>query len=116
MTEGNEYRSYIAELSAAQSLESTYGNLNDLSMNNRISDIRAQAGRDLLEYGRRIVASGDSRRLQQEETQEVFASNLVSGQYRIGDVITYTDSNGITRYAIYTGIPNADGLPIIMGR
>ena len=116
MTEGTEYRSYIAELSAAQSLESTYGDLNDPSMNNRIADIRAQAGRDLLEYGRRIVAEGDSRRLQQEATQEDFANNLVSGQYRIGDVITYTDANGITRFAIYTGISNADGLPIIMGR
>jgi hypothetical protein len=116
MTEGNEYRSYIAELSAAQSLESTYGNLNDPSMNSRISDIRAQAGRDLLEYGRRIVASGDSRRLQEEETQEAFANNLVSGQYRIGDVVTYRDSNGLVRFAIYTGIANADGLPIIMGR
>lgn len=116
MTEGNEHRSYIAELSAAQSLDSTYGSLNDPAMNNRIADLRGQATRDLMEYGRRTVNEGDSRRLRVEDSQEAFASNLVNGQYRIGDVITYTDASGITRYAIYTGIPNADGIPIIMGR
>ena len=123
MTEGTEYRSYIAELSAAQSLESQYRDVGDAAMNGRIEDLRDQASRDLLEYGRRIVAEGSqgdgnrvSRRLQQAGTQENFANSLVSGQYRIGDVITYRDANGILRFAIYTGISNADGLPIIMGR
>jgi hypothetical protein len=116
MTEGNEHRAYIAELSAAQTLESTYGALNDPAMNNRIEDIRGQASRDLIEYGRRIVAEGDSRRYKPAESQQAFAENIVSGQYRIGDVITYTDSNGITRFAIYTGILNDMGLPVVMGR
>jgi len=116
MTEGNEHRAYIAELSAAQTLDSTYGALNDPAMNNRIEDIRGQANRDLIEYGRRIVAEGDSRRYKPVETQEAFAQGIVSGQYRIGDVITYTDNNGIIRFAIYTGIANDVGLPVVMGR
>lgn len=116
MTEGTEHISYIAELSAAQSLESTYRDFNDPAMNNRIADIRAQAGRDLLEYGRRVIAEGDSAKLRQAANAEEFGNNIFSGQYRIGDVITYTDANGIRQFAIYTGINNADGLPIIMGR
>ena len=117
MTEGNEYRSYIAELSAAQTLDSTYGTLvNDPAMNNRIADIREQASRDLVEYGRRIVSEGDSRRLKNVGSQTAFAEGLISGQYRIGDVITYEDARGITRYAIYTGILNDAGIPVVMGR
>lgn len=116
MTEGTEHISYIAELSAAQSLESTYRDFNDPAMNNRIADIRAQASRDLLEYGRRVIAEGDSAKLRQAANAEEFGNNIFSGQYRIGDVITYTDANGIRQFAIYTGINNADGLPIIMGR
>ena len=116
MTEGNEHRSYIAELSAAQTLNSTYGALNDPAMNNRIADIREQASRDLVEYGRRIVSEGDSRRLKNVGSQTAFAEGLISGQYRIGDVITYEDARGITRYAIYTGILNDAGIPVVMGR
>jgi hypothetical protein len=116
MTEGNEHRSYIAELSAAQTLDSTYGALNDPAMNNRIADIREQASRDLIEYGRRIVSEGDSRRLKNVGTQESFAEGLISGQYRIGDVITYEDIRGIPRYAIYTGILSDAGIPVVMGR
>jgi hypothetical protein len=116
MTEGNEHRSYIAELSAAQTLDSTYGALNDPAMNNRIADIREQASRDLIEYGRRIVSEGDSRRLKNVGSQTAFAEGLISGQYRIGDVITYEDARGITRYAIYTGILNDAGIPVVMGR
>lgn len=116
MTEGNEHRSYIAELSAAQTLDSTYGALNDPAMNNRIADIREQARRDLIEYGRRISSEGDSRRLKPAGTQAAFADGIISGQYRIGDVITYEDANGITRFAIYTGIPNDTGLPVVIGR
>jgi hypothetical protein len=116
MTEGNEHRSYIAELSAAQTLDSTYGALNDPAMNNRIADIREQASRDLVEYGRRIVSEGDSRRLKNVGSQTAFAEGLISGQYRIGDVITYEDARGMTRYAIYTGILNDAGIPVVMGR
>ena len=116
MTEGNEHRSYIAELYAAQILEGTYGDVNDPAMNNRISDIRGQATRDLMAYGSRIVREGDSARLRVENSQQAFSDNLANNQYRIGDVITYTDANGLQRYAIYTGIPNPDGLPIVMGR
>jgi len=116
MTEGNEHMSYIAELSAAQTLENMYGYTGDRALTNRVEDMRSQASRDLIEYGRRIVAEGDSRRYKPAESQQAFAENIVSGQYRIGDVITYTDSNGITRFAIYTGIQNDMGLPVVMGR
>lgn len=115
MTEGNEHKSYISELSAAETLENTYGSLGDPSLNARISTIRTQATRDLIDYGRRTVADNTSARLKQESTQQDFANNLVSGQYRIGDVITYVDERGLTRFVVYTGIPNADGLPMIMG-
>lgn len=116
MTEGTEHKSYIAELSAAQTLEATYGPLNDSGMNARISDLTTQATRDLAEYGRRTIAEGNSRRLKAEPDVASFATNLNAGQYRVGDVITYRDANGNLNYAIYTGIPNRDGLPIVMGQ
>ena len=120
MTEGSEYKSYIAELSAAQTLETTYGPLSDRGMNSRINDLRTQASRDLIEYGLRVVSEGDSRRLKPAGTQAEFAQGVVNGSYRIGDVITYQDENGITRFAVYTGIPmeasNGYALPAIIGR
>ena len=115
MTEGNEHKSYIAELAAAETLESTYGDLNDPSLANRIINIRSQANRDLIDYGRRTLADGTSARLKNEPSSESFATNLVNGQYRIGDVVSYVE-NGITRFYIYTGVPNEDGLPVVVGR
>jgi hypothetical protein len=115
MTEGNEHKSYISELAAAETLSATYGPLNDRAMNDRIDIIREQANRDLIDYGRRTLADGSSQRLKVEPTAVAFANNLVGGQYRIGDVITYNE-NGITKYYIYTGVPNEDGLPIVVGR
>jgi hypothetical protein len=114
MTEGNEHKSYISELAAAETLNATYGPLNDRAMNDRIGIIREQANRDLIDYGRRTMADGSSQRLKMEPTAVAFANNLVGGQYRIGDVITYTE-NGVTKYYIYTGVPNKDGLPIVVG-
>lgn len=116
MTEGNEHMAYIVELSAAQTLESQYGFTGDRALTNSIEDMRSQARNGLIEYGRRIAFEGGSDRLKPAESQQVFADGIVNGQYRIGDVITYTDNNGITRIAIYTGIPNDVGLPVIMGR
>ena len=120
MREGTEHKSYIAELSAAQALEATYGPLNDRAMNDRIGDMRNQANRDLIEYGRRVMAGGNQgtggRRLKAEPDISTFSTNLVSGQYRVGDVITYRDDNGNLMFAIYTGLPNRDGLPIIYGQ
>jgi hypothetical protein len=115
MTEGNEHKSYIAELAAAETLDVTYGPLNDRAMNDRISIIRQQATRDLIDYGRRTMADESSQRLKRETSASDFATKLVGGQYRIGDVVTYKE-NGITKYYIYTGIPNEDGLPVIVGR
>jgi hypothetical protein len=114
MTEGNEHKSYIAELAAAETLSATYGPLNDRAMNDRISIIRQQANRDLIDYGRRTMADETSQRLKRETSASDFANNLVNGRYRIGDVVTYVE-NGITKYYIYTGIPNSDGLPIVVG-
>lgn len=116
MTEGNEHKSYIAELSAAQSLDSTYGSMNDPAMNARIADMRDQANRDLLEYGRRIAADTTSPRLRPLESSTAVANAISSGQLKIGDVVTYTDKNGAMRIAVYTGIPGATGLPIVTGR
>jgi len=115
MTEGNQYKSYIAELNAADTLDSTYGYMNDPALTNRIANIRLQATRDLIDYGRRTLADGTSARLKNEPSAENFATNLVSGKYRIGDVVSYVE-NGITRFYIYTGIPNEDGLPVVVGR
>jgi len=114
MTEGNEHKSYIAELAAAETLSATYGPLNDRAMNDRINIIRQQANRDLIDYGRRTMADETSQRLKVEPSANDFANNLVSGKYKIGDVVTYKE-NGITRYFIYTGIPNEDDLPIVVG-
>jgi hypothetical protein len=115
MTEGNEHKSYVAELIAAESLEASFGILNDRAMNDSISNLRQRANRSLIDYGRRIVADETSQRLKVEPSANDFANNLVSGKYRVGDVIAYKE-NGITRYYIYTGVPNEDGLPIVVGR
>ena len=121
MREGTEHRSYIAELSAAQALETTYGPLNDRGMNARIADMRNQANRDLIEYGRRVVAGDTSIRLKPAGTQAEFGQGIVNGSYKIGDVITYQDENGVTFFAVYTGIPTvgptgAGKIPAIIGR
>lgn len=115
MTEGNQHKSYIANLAAAESLEATYGPLNDRAMNATIADLRNQANRNLIDYGRSTIADGTSARLKNEPSAESFATNLVNGQYRIGDVVSYVE-NGITRFYIYTGVPNEDGLPVVVGR
>jgi hypothetical protein len=117
MMEGDEYKAYTSELYASNMLEATYGELNDPAMNNRITAMRDQAERNLIEYGRGVMAEGTtSKRLKGEASSTAFANGIKGGKYRIGDVITYVDSNGIKKYAIYTGLPNAQGLPIVIGR
>ena len=116
LMEGDEYKAYTAELYAANMLEATYGELNDPAMNNRINAMRSQAERNLQDYGRSIIAEGTSKRLKPEASSSDVAAGLKAGKYKFGDTITYVDSSGIKRYAIYTGLPNEMGLPIVTGR
>ena len=116
LMEGDEYKAYTAELYAANMLEATYGEMNDPAMNNRINAMRSQAERNLQDYGRSIIAEGTSKRLKTEASSSDVAAGLKAGKYKFGDTITYVDGNGIRKYAIYTGLPNSNGLPIVMGR
>lgn len=118
MTEGNEVLSYIAELSAAQSLDATYRDFNDPAMNNQIQDIRDQANANLLQYGARIVNEGTSSRYTDAGTYEQFVAMLpnIDSQHTFGDVISYRDANGFIQYVIYTGINNPDGYPFVVSR
>lgn len=116
LMEGDEYKAYTAELYAANMLEATYGEMNDPAMNNRINAMRSQAERNLQDYGRSIIAEGTSKRLKTEANSSDVAAGLKAGKYKFGDTITYVGSNGIRRYAIYTGLPNSMGLPIVTGR
>lgn len=106
LTEGNQHNAYIADLLAAETLESMYGSFGDPSLNARIVTLRSQANRDLIDYGRRTIAGGTSARLKNESSPEAIEEGLVKGKYNIGDVVALRDDNGnVVEFIVYTGVP-----------
>lgn len=117
--EGREGAYYAAELATAQTLQSTYGSLNDQAMNDNIRSIQNNARNGILAYGKRqqyleSIGKGTSYFKGQADSKTV-EENINKGMYKVGDVIQVQTKAGI-KIVVYTGVddPNT-GMPFIMG-
>lgn len=117
--EGEEYKQPIAELRAAQYLDSTYRDIQDPNMNNAVSAIRAGAAQRLNSYinnTRNQYANNPQNppsRFKIENSVESVVSKAEDGAYSIGDVIQINE-DGRVYTVVYTGVADAGGLPFYM--
>jgi len=129
LTEGQYHIASVAELRAAETLQSTNNYFEDRAMQQAIDSMRLQATRRLIDYGRSTVAEGTSSRLKREinpTTQTLpgideITQKMQNGEYKIGDVVMYQDDGDpqsgrapTVRFVVITGIPNLANDPWVV--
>ena len=109
LTEGNMYKSDLAELEVANQLNTRNKGIEDPNMQLAAQGVRESAVRNLNEYGMNIFYN-KKETVQSVANNEEFVNNVKQKRYRQGQVVTIGN-----KVILYTGVPDyRTGQPFIM--
>ena len=116
LTDGNQHLEDVATLEIAYQLQQRNLGINDPNMNNTAAALHTTALSRLKSYGFDMINDATkATKIVNVPVASTFASDVVEGKYKAGQVVQTTNDSGQPKYIVYTGIPDfKTGMPFII--
>jgi|TARA_R110000744_G_scaffold5674_1_gene20154 hypothetical protein len=116
LTDGNQHLEDVATIEIAYQLQQRNLGINDPNMNNTAAALHTTALSRLKSYGFDMINDATkATKIVNVPTASTFASDVVEGKYKAGQVVQTTNDSGQPKYVVYTGIPDfKTGMPFII--
>ena len=97
--EGNEVQYFVKMGMALDNVEKRVEGINDTQMTNTVKAQRDTLKKEVNKYKKKVFDSGTAQQVTRAQLED---SNFVNA-LKSGDVLSYQDKNGTTRFALWTG-------------